>query len=84
MTYNNKNDQECIEHAVDRHLQQHRSNGSARLSREMDDATQSQLRGRLSRERRGRHDPSPVRRRIPQTGTSKASCNEEDVYAQSL
>jgi len=87
MTNNNKiNEEKCNElvHIVDRHLQQHRSNGSAGLPREMDNATQSYLCGRLGRERRRGYDPSPVRRRIPQAGTPKASCNEEDVYAQSL
>ncbi len=88
MTNNNKiNDKECKReaiHLVDRHLQQHRSSSSEGLPREVADVTQSHIRVRPSRKRRGRYDPSPVRRRIPQSLVEKASSHEEDVFAQSL
>ncbi len=50
----------------------------------MVDLAQSYLCLRSSRERRGRNDPSPVRRHIPQDRVEKAKRNEKDVFEQSL
>ena len=87
MTNNNKiNEKECNEtiHPVDRYVQQHRSNSSEGLPRSVVDQAESNLCVRSSRERRGRNDPSPVRRHIPQDRQKIANSYEEDVCAQSL